>query len=268
MKLLKVKPSVVKVPEVRVTARFDQETREILRQSVKEAGILAPILVQRIDEDLVLVDGLHRLQDAIAAGDLPIDVAVLEGDMTDLLCRNLFLDKVRGKPPIGDMVAVIEALYTEHGLDPDKIKEKTGLPRDYIEKLIKISTASPEVREALDQEAIGVGVAFELSRLPFAIQQEEVLAKSTVYRLTVKDVKELVDDTVAAMQAAKDEPAAATDTMPRPAPVYNCEGCRQEVQPKFLRPVMVCPTCFSEIWRLGRAHDVAAVEVEKQTEGP
>lgn len=252
MKLLRVKPSQIKVPEIRVTARFDEETRELLSQSVKGAGILSPVLVQKIENDLVLVDGLHRLQDAMEAGDAPIDVAVLEGDMADLLCRNLFLDKVRGKPPIGDMVRVIKVLYDEYGFDSDRMKEKTGLPRDYVEKLLKISTASPEVREALDQEAIGVGVAFELSRLPFAIQQEEVLAKSTVYRLRTKDVKELVDATLSAMQATKEESVVPVANEPRPAPVYHCEGCKEAIEPRYLRPVMVCPTCFGELWQLSR----------------
>lgn len=250
-----------------MTARFDQETRELLRNSVKEAGIVSPILVQKIGEDLVLVDGLHRLQDVIAAGDAPIDVAVLEGDMSDLLCRNLFLDKVRGKPPVGDMVRVIEALYTEYGLDSEKIGEKTGLGREYVEKLIKISTASEEVLMALDQEAIGVGVAFELARLPFPLQQDEVLAKTTVYRLRVKDVKELVDNTLGMMQAVKQQPV---DAGPRetPAPiVYHCEACKQEVEPRYLRPAMICPACFGEIWRLGKLRKDAEAEAAEKTGG-
>jgi len=267
MKLLRVKPSQIKVPEVRVTSRFDPETREILKKVVKQEGILGTILCQKIDEDLVLVDGLHRIQDAIEAGDQPIDVAVIEGDMADLLCRNLFLDKVSGKPPIADMVAVIAALYDEYGLDPDKIKEKTGLPRDYIEKLIKISTASPEVREALDQEAIGVGVAFELSRLPFTIQQEEVLAKSTVYRLRVKDVKELVDSTLAMMEGAMIKDPTAPPGEPPPPLVYKCEGCKDEIEPKYLRPVMVCPTCFGELWRLAKVKADAIEAAAKEAVG-
>jgi len=263
VKLLRVKPSQIKVPEIRVTAKFDEETRALLKKSVKEAGILAPILVQKIEQDLVLIDGLHRLDDARDNGDQPIDVAVLEGDMVDLLCRNLFLDKLRGKPPIGDMVRVIETLFREYNLAPDQIGERTGLPRDYIEKLIKISTASLEVREALDREAIGVGVAFELSRLPFPIQQEEVLAKSTVYRLRVKDVKELVDATLTAMQEVKEITEQMVPGATQPPRVYLCEGCKEVVEPKYLRPVMVCPTCFGEVWRLGKARADTAEKIEE-----
>lgn len=216
-------------------------------------GIVSPILVQRIDEDWVLVDGLHRVEDALAAGDQPIDVAVLDGDMADLLCRNLFLDHARGKTPVSDMVKVIGVLSKEYGLDSDKIRERTGLTRDYIEKLVKVSMASPSVTEALDQGLIGVGHAYEISRLPYAIQQEEVIAKHNVWRFKVKELREQVDGVLNAMQEMQEQPQPVAPGGSRPAPVYYCEGCREEVEPRYLRPAMVCPDCFGALWRLQKA---------------
>lgn len=247
-----MKPSQIKIPKVRVTARFDEETRQLLRDSIKEIGIIAPVIVQEIDGELWVVDGWHRIQDSIAAGDYPIDAAVLDGDMADLLARNLFLDHARGKTPVSEMVKVIGVLYSEYKLDPDKIKEKTGLTRDYIEKLIKISLASPSVQEALDQGIIGVGHAFELSRLPYAIQQDEIIAKHQVWRFNVKELHEQIDGVLGAMQVAKDAPPAQQPGASRPPPVYRCEGCKDDVEPRYLRPVMVCPDCFGEIWRLAK----------------
>ena len=268
MKLRKVKPSQIKVPEVRVTARFDEETRQLLRNSIKEAGIVAPILVQEIEGNLVLVDGLHRLEDALALGDSPIDVAVLDGDMRQLLCRNLFLDHARGKTPVSDMVKVLKELYTVHGMDPDQIKKETGLTRDYIEKLIKISQASPEVLHALDQGAIGVGVAFELSRLPYREIQEEILAKSTVYRLKVPDLKGLVDATLAELQKLAEVAAPEVVREPRPIAKYYCEGCKDEIDPRYLRAAMICPECFGQVWRLAKAREPVPENSEDKTPTP
>jgi len=255
------------VPSLRVTARFDEETRKILRDSINEIGIIAPVIVQQIGDDLVLVDGLHRIQDAMAAGDQPIDVAVLDGDMVDLLCRNLFLDHARGKTPVSDMVKVISALYKDYNLDPDQIKAKTGLTRDYIEKLIKIGTASPSVQEALDQGIIGVGHAFELARLPYAIQQEEIIAKHQVWRFSVKELHEQIDGVLQQMELIKTAPPEESQGAPRPAPVYHCEGCKEQVEPRYLRPVMLCPNCFGEVWRLGKARTAPEVPAEGKRGG-
>jgi ParB-like chromosome segregation protein Spo0J len=265
VKLIKIKPSLIKWPELRVTARFDDDTRQLLRDSITKAGILSPIIAQEIDGEVVGVDGLHRAEDAIALGDKPIDVAILDGDMADLLCRNLFLDHARGKTPVADMVKVIGALYSEYGLDPDQISERTGPKRDYIEKLIKISKASPVVLEALDQGVIGVGHAYELSRLPYAVQQEEIIAKHQVYKFTVKDLHDQIDQVLEIMEADKTAPPPDKPGVTRPAPVYHCEGCKGEVEPKYLRPVMLCPDCFGGVWRLAQSH--APVVEEKKDEG-
>lgn len=252
MKLRKVKPSLIKWPELRVTARFDEETRKLLADSIKEIGIIAPVIVQEIGGELVGVDGLHRAQDSIAAGDAPIDVAVLEGDMADLLCRNLFLDHVRGKTPVSEMVKVIKELYAVHGFDPDKIKARTGLPREYIEKLIKISTASSVVLEYADEQWMGVGKAYEISRLPHAIQQEELVEKLKAWRWPLKDVKGMVDNILREMQAAAAAGPSTAQAAPRPVVRYHCEGCKAEAELRYLRSIMLCPNCFGEVWRLAK----------------
>jgi len=267
MELLKIKPSLIKVPEVRVTSRFNEETRQLLRDSIKEVGVVAPVLVQKIDGELVLIDGLHRTQEAIANGDNPIDVAVLEGDMTTLLCRNLFLDHARGKTPVSEITRVIGVLYTEYGLAPDKIKEKTGLTRNYIEKLVRISQASPSVQEALDNGIIGVGHAFELSRLPHAIQQDELIAKQQVYRFKVSEVKDFVDQVIRDTKVLEEKGPPGASTEPRTVPAYSCEGCKQEVQARFLRAVMLCPECFGGVWNLAKLREPNKEESQKNPEG-
>ena len=267
MKLRKIKPSQIKVPELRVTAQFDEETRQVLRDSIKEVGIIAPVICQEIDGNIVLVDGLHRIEDAIAGGDGPIDVAVLDGDMVDLLCRNLFLDHARGKTPVSQMVKVIGGLYSQYNVDPDQIKERTGLSRDYIERLIKISQATPSVRQALDDGIIGVGIAFEICRIPVVTIQEEIIAKQQVYHFPVKDMKEQVDKILEELEIIKAQPPAATEKGTRPAAVYHCEGCKEEADLQYLRAVMLCPNCFGRVWRLAQAARTPEVEKAEEKEG-
>jgi len=266
MKLIKVKPSQIKIPELRVKARFDQEIWEQFQNSIREAGIVSPVIVCQVGEDLVLVDGEHRLQEAISQGLPTVDAVVFEGDMVDVLTKNLFLDHTRGKTPVSEMVKVIGALYTEYNLDPDQIKAKTGLSRDYIEKLIKISQASPSVQQALDEGWLGVGQAFQLCRLPYAIMQDELIAKQQVYRFAVADLKELVDMALGELKAIGETPPPAGPTSERPPTVYHCEGCRGETEPRYLKAVMLCPNCFGEVWRLAKVK--ADFKWEKSEEAP
>jgi len=163
---------------------------------------------------------------------------------------------------------VIRSLTQDYNLDSDQISEKTGLPRTYIEKLWKIAEASPVVQQALDEGWIGVGVAFEISRLPYAIQQEEIIAKQRVYGFKVVDIKDLVDATLKEMKLIAVEGPPTPVTEPRPIAKYHCEGCKVEVEPRYLRPVMLCPNCFGDVWRLGKARKEADVEAAEDTPTP
>ena len=267
MKLRRVDPHSIKVPEVRVKAQFDEELLKQFRESIIEVGQIAPPIVYQVGEELVLCDGEHRLQAAKDNGQTSIDVVVIPGDMVDVLTKNIFLDHLRGKTPVSQMVKVIKTLYQDYNLDSDQIKEKTGLTRDYVEKLIKISQASPTVLEALDQGVIGVGHAFELSRLPYPIQQEEIIAKHQVWRFSVPELHGQIDAVLREMKLIADAAPPQVTREPRPIAKYHCEGCKDEVEPRYLRPVMVCPNCFGELWRLAKARKTAEVKSSDNREG-
>ena len=245
-----------------MTSVFDEETRNLLTALIKEMGLISPVIVQEIDGEIVGVDGYHRCEDCIKLGDAPIDVAVIEGDMVDVLCRNLVMDRARGKHSPAQMVRLMGSLYTKYALDPDKIKERTGLPRDYIERLIKVSEAGPAVGEALELERIGVGKAFQIARLPMEIQREALVNYPSITKMSEDDVKAFVENTLREMELLKAAPPPSVDKAHRPPPVYHCEGCKDEIEPRYLRPVMLCPDCFGAVWKLARARFAPDVKVE------
>lgn len=189
MKLRRINPDKIQVPKVRVTARFDDETWEQFQKSIKEVGAIAPIICCEVDGELVLVDGLHRLVESRRNGATTIDVVVIPGDMVDVLTKNLYLDHMRGKTPASEMVTVIEALWKEYGLDSEKIAERTGLTREYVEKLQVISQLTPKCRAALDEERIRVGHAFALTKIKDPVLQETVLLQLMLYHWGVKELE-------------------------------------------------------------------------------
>ncbi len=268
MKLRTVDPKSIKVPEIRVRARFDEEGLKLFQETIKAIGQIAPIICFEVGEDLVLSDGEHRLKEAIANGESGIKVVVLPGDMIDVMTKNIMLDHARGKTPVSDMVVVIKSLTQDYNLDSDQISEKTGMPRAYIEKLWKIAEASPVVQQALDEGWLSVGAAFEISRLPHPVQQEEFIAKQQVYKFKVPDIKELVDATLVEMQNIAKQGPPAVVTEPRPEVKYSCEGCKKETEQRYLRPAILCPDCFGAVWKLAKARPLDKTEAGEETPLP
>lgn len=209
-------------------------------------GQIQPIVVVSSGEEYILVDGLHRLQEALTVGASQIDAVLYEGDAQDALLKNLVLNRVRGKTKASEMVNVIASLFNDYNLGIEDIEAKTGLRRDYVEKLLKISLASPSVQEALDREIIGVGHAFEVSRLPSQIAQDEVMAKYQVWRWTIKELHDQVEQVLAMIATMPPQPVEVKPSEPTK---YRCEVCKTEAPLRYLRAVLLCPECFGLVWK-------------------
>ena len=254
MKVRKVLLEQGKSPPVRVTATYDEETAALLKQTIEKMGILNPVVLTKEGETYWIVDGLHRVQEARASGESHIDAVVYEGSLQENLEMNLVLNKVRGKTKASEMVQVIGELWKTYEMDSDALAAKTGLTRDYIEQLMRISEASPDLREALDQELIGVGAAFQISRLPSWDQQNSVCSMQGVYKLKIPELKNMVDETLRLM--ANQEPGEPPPP-PAPPPPPKCDGCHNETQARYLRPVMICPKCYGIAYQAFKAEPAA-----------
>lgn len=240
MGLRKVNPNEIVVPEVRVTARFDSEDWKLFQDSIKSIGVVAPIICCQVDGQLTLVDGLHRLVTAINDKQKSIDVVVIEGGMVEVLTKNLFMDHLRGKTPPSEMVTVIETLGKEYNLDSEQISAKTGMPRDYVEKLQKISELTPACREALDQERIKVGHAAALTRLKDPVRQETVLGQLQLYHWTVAELNEYITDVLKLIDQQESKPPG----LGPPTPVkVKCFYCKEEFDPSEVANPNTCRNC-------------------------
>lgn len=240
MRHRQVSPDKIRVPEVRVTARFDEETWQQFQHSIEEVGAVAPIICCEVDGELVLVDGLHRLVEAKRTGRTPVDVMIIPGDMIDVLTKNIFLDHLRGKTPVSEMVKVIETLFVEYGLGVDEIAAKTGMTRDYVERLLKISELTPYCREALDQERIKVGHAIELARIKDPVRQETVLGQLELYHWPVKELHEYIDSLEAILAQPPTPPGGGA---PPPPIKIKCFYCREDKDPTELAFPPTCRDC-------------------------
>jgi ParB-like chromosome segregation protein Spo0J len=238
----KVNPGQIQVPEVRVTARFDEETWRQFQASMTEVGAIAPVICCEVDGQLVLVDGLHRLIEAQRNKRDEIDVVVIPGDMIDVLTKNIFLDHLRGKTPVSEMVKVIETLNKEYGLGSEDIAAKTGMMRDYVERLLKVSELTPYCREALDQERIKVGHAVELARIKDPVRQETVLGQLELYHWPVKELHEYIDGLEAILARPPTPPGGGA---PPPSIKIKCFYCRDDKDPAELAFPPTCRECSS-----------------------
>lgn len=243
------------VPEVRITAVYDEELTALLKDSLDAMGQIIPIVVVEFEGTYYVADGKHRLEEAKARGDKKIKAIVSDGRPEDVLLLNLVTNRTRGKTKASELVTVVQSLYQDYQVDIDQIAHRTGMSRDTIEKYITVSKAAPEVREALDAEVIGISHAFEISRLPHFEQQAEVLAKYQIWRWSAKDLHEQINQVLSFMENSPAPPTTGRGGNAPPQPI--CDVCKEVKEIRDLRAILACPGCFGLAWNAIRERQKA-----------
>jgi len=268
LKLKHVNPSKIKIPEVRVKGMFDEETKKLLADSMAGAGQISPIVCVEIEGELVLVDGENRLETARRANWPTIDVAVLEGDMTDVLTRNLFLDHIRGKHTPGQMLKVITELWKKYNLDSEQIAAKTGLKRDYLEQFQLLETLTPLVRQALEEDIIKLGHAVALAKIKDPVQQEVVFQQTMLYHWPVKELEAFVRQVQETVPAPVQNQAPAEPGIPVTLKCFYCGGDFDVSEVRNPNTCSECATVLIQSIARARAEIQAEKESKKNGEPP
>ncbi|MEM1518180.1 MAG: ParB/RepB/Spo0J family partition protein [Nitrososphaerota archaeon] len=244
-RIVHLDPDKIEIPSVRVTSYFDEETRILFEESIEKVGIMQPLLVLQEGEKYILVDGFNRLQEAKLKGIKKVPCAVIEGTYKDVLLQNLSLNVLRGKVKPTEMMQVISELYNKHRMSLDEIAQLSGLKRDYIEKLLAISTCSEKVILALDDNLISVSHAYEISQVPDHDVQERLLTQTLTYRLSVKDLRDIVRETIKILKQRKEEKPTEVQVQEVKIPTVKCDLCGQEWPIKKVTGLTVCISCHS-----------------------
>lgn len=245
MRLRKVKLDTIKVPEVRVTARMDEDMGFQFAESIKTVGIDEPIKCFDVEGELVLSDGLHRLLEAKRQGIEFVEVYVRPGTMADVLCNNLASGYLRGKHPVSEMRKSILALQQEFNMDSEAIAAKTGLTRSRIETMLELNDLGPQALEALDSGKIGVGIAHALTMIKDPIGQEIILNDAIVFNRSIQYVKDVVNEAIRLSSGPGPAPVVSAPYVPSPVP---CQFCQGNFPPTEVRTVIVCPGCFGQVY--------------------
>jgi ParB family chromosome partitioning protein len=255
-RLAQVDPYSIEVPEVRITSTWPPELLEMLKASIQAEGIQQPILLAKEKNKLWLIDGLHRLEEAKLQGLKKVPCVVIEASLKDVLLKNLYMNRLRGGVKASEMVKVVTTLRNEHGLTSEDIARETGLKRDYIEKLLETSRATGEVLEALDREEISVGHAWEIARVPNKDVQLRLLGQVFTFRLTVKDLHNVVEETLEIIKRREELPKHPKAPEPTAVPTVRCHLCENEWPLRKVVGINVCMSCY------GIAHE--AVQAAKK----
>jgi ParB family chromosome partitioning protein len=177
---------------------FDEDTMSSLAASIKELGVLQPVLVRQIGgvaaDDYELIAGERRWRAARRAGLQSIPVLVHTSDETQSLEQALVENLHRQDLNVLEEAAAYQQLIEEFGYKHDQVAKRVGKSRAAVTNTLRLLQLPAGVQRLLSEGQISPGHARALLGTPDRAYQE-VLAKAVVVDgLTVRAIEDLVRD--------------------------------------------------------------------------
>ncbi|HJR96681.1 MAG TPA: ParB/RepB/Spo0J family partition protein [Actinomycetota bacterium] len=171
---------------------WDEEEIQALAASIREVGILQPIVVRSADEGYELVAGERRLRAAKVAGLATVPVVLRETDDADLL-REALIENIHRQDlgPI-ELAEAFRQLLEDLGLKQEDLAERVGVSRSHIANTIRLLQLPIETQQLLTDSKIQAGHARALLALGEADSVNTLALRVAAEDLSVRETEDLV----------------------------------------------------------------------------
>jgi ParB family chromosome partitioning protein len=171
-------------PQVRT--RFDDKKQADLEQSLREVGLLQPILVRPTESGYLVLDGERRLR---AARQLkwPTIAAIVIDDqlgMADTIQRQLIANAQRADLTPIETAQAIRQLMHETGWPASQTAERLGMSAAAVTKHLSLLVLSDELRQAVHKGNVAASTAYEIAKTRDPKEREQLAKEALAGRLT------------------------------------------------------------------------------------
>ena len=214
--LLEVPVNAVAPNPKQPRTRWDSDEIQSLADSIREVGILQPIVVRRSGDDgYELVAGERRLRAAKVAGLATVPVVLRDTGDADLL-REALIENIHRQDlgPI-ELAEAFRQLLEDLGLKQEALADRVGVSRSHIANTIRLLQLPLETQQLLADEKIQAGHARALLSLGDGDAVNTLALRVAAEDLSVRETEDLVRrylEPAPARQVATDVAAPPTDT--------------------------------------------------------
>ena len=180
-------------------SEFNEEALSNLCESIKEKGVLQPLLVRKKDEKYEIIAGERRWRAAKMAGVSSVPVVIKDFDDCETLEIALIENLQRENLSAIEEAEGFNRLVSEHGYTQDVLGKVIGKSRSHIANTLRLLLLPEDVKELINQGLISAGHA----RAIIGNEQASVIARDIVEKgLSVREVEKMIAD----MKRKKENP--------------------------------------------------------------
>ncbi|MFA5959048.1 MAG: ParB/RepB/Spo0J family partition protein [Tatlockia sp.] len=191
-------------------AEIDEEPLKALAASIRQQGLLQPLLVREISNGRYeIIAGERRWRACQLVGLTEIPVILRQVDDETAMAMALIENLQREDLNVMDEARAMHRLITEFGLTHQQVAELLCKSRASVSNLLRLLSLCPQVMKLLEYGDLDMGHARALLMLD-AMQQHQVAQVVVAKNLSVRETERLV----ARVKEGKEEQPAKPDVSP------------------------------------------------------
>lgn len=219
--------ALVDIPVSRITsnryqprAAFDEESLVSLTASIRELGVVQPVLVRPLGDDgaagetYELIAGERRWRAAKRAGLQSIPAIVREIDDTTSLEQALVENLQREDLNPLEEAAAYQQLIEDFHLTHDQVAARVAKSRSAVTNTLRLFQLPPAIQRYVAEGRLSAGHARAMLGTPDRAFQERLAQRAVTDGLSVREVEEAVR-----LHATSQDPPGSSGTPPPDPPV-------------------------------------------------
>ncbi|MDM8550932.1 ParB/RepB/Spo0J family partition protein [Desulfobacterales bacterium HSG2] len=171
---------------------FSENEIKALCSSIREQGIVQPLLVRRFDDGYELVAGERRLRAAKMAGLNQVPVVLKNIPDTDLLIMSIVENAQRKDLNPLEESEAYHRLMTDFNLTQKQIAERVGKNRSSVANTLRLRQLPPQIKDSVMNETLSMGHAKALLSAETPQQQNEAWRTLVSKDVSVREAEQIV----------------------------------------------------------------------------
>lgn len=189
-KIEKVSMDLIQIAKWQPRKTFDETALNELAASIKEYGVLQPIILKQYDDHYEIIAGERRYRASKMIGLIFIPAIIMDFDDQKSLEVSMIENLQRKDLTPIEQAEGFKFLIEKLNLTQEELSEKLGFSRSYIANFLRINGLSDRIKSKIAQGELSVGHAKILVNKENA---EELATEVVSKKLTVRQLEELVN---------------------------------------------------------------------------
>ncbi|MEA4846792.1 MAG: ParB/RepB/Spo0J family partition protein [Clostridiaceae bacterium] len=193
--IIEIKITDIEANDKQPRKAFDDETLGDLSESIKEHGVVQPIIVRKLGSGYQIIAGERRWRASRLAGKKTIPAIVKDCSNLEVMELALIENLQREDLNSIEEATAYKSLIEEYNMTQEEISKKIGKSRPSIANSLRLLQLPQEIKNMISEGKISQGHARALLAIAGEKKQLDMAEKIIAQQLNVRQIEKLAKET-------------------------------------------------------------------------